>query len=473
MKLLNALITIIALTPLSSYAVPVKFSKCEEKISLKAPKNASGVFFDETCSTAYVLPPQSGSLELFQLRPTGNLELVCEQYNDIEESISAMTSSLRMYSQRIESYNQKAHDYLMQLNEGLIPSGMTIEDVEAKIDELLNKVEDYQTKYTNSINSLKNLKAYYARTEGAVGQFLLESNYVALVNEYQQNNPHVHFVRMPLEQSYIMINEKLPKEGDPINLPMEAVISITSPMADYIPLLKNIRDPKPDDVVSQKAPGGIFSDGLTGEMSLSAIGVCPMMSSKGLPDSIGMAQLEKSIQANVVYQYHLQMHKKHKITYNLAQLAKRIESSSKKGGFFSSKSVHSLTEKTESKKWITFEVYSNDPSHNYTEEYKKEIKEQFLNSVLQEVAYVSFDNPANYPSVVMPTGPNGAQVIGEGLGKCPHLYCQVGMYAMKFLDATFGKTSAISEYIKTRDVWSEESFDEKQMVPYVGSYTFK
>ena len=44
---------------------------------------------------------------------------------------------------------------------------------------------------------------------------------------------------------------------------------------------------------------------------------------------------------------------------------------------------------------------------------------------------------------------------------------------MKFLDTTFGKKSAISEFIRTRDVDVSESLDEKQMVPYVGSYTFK
>lgn len=472
MKHLNIIIILVALLPVSAFAVPVKFSKCETKVSLKEPKNGAGVFFNESCDIAYVLPPQSGGLEIVGLKPTGNLEQVCKQYNDIEESISSMVSSLKLYTKRIESYSQQAQAHQDNLDEGFVPEGMSIADVEAKIDELLDKTDEYQQKYTNSIEGLKDLKSYYARTEGAVGKFLIESNYVDLVNEYQKKNPSLQFVRMPMEQSYIMINEKAAKDGDPLNLPMEAVISLTSPMADYIPLLKNIRDPKEGDVSAPKAPGGIFSDGLSGEIALSAIGVCPMMKSSGLPDSINMNELETYISANVVYQYHVQIRRKHSITYNLAQLAKRIESSSKKGGFFSSKSVHSLTEKTESKNWITFDIYSDDPSYNYTEDYKKEIKEQFLNSVLQEVAYVSFDSPGAYPSVVLPTGASGAQVVGEGLGKCPHLYCQVGMYAMKFLDATFGKKSAISEYIRTRDVWKQETLDEKQMVPYVGSYTF-
>ncbi len=186
-----------------------------------------------------------------------------------------------------------------------------------------------------------------------------------------------------------------------------------------------------------------------------------------------MSDMEDYISASVVYQYHLQMLRKHSITYNLAQLAKRIESTSEKGGFFSRKAVHSLTETTKSDKWIKFEMYSDDPTYNYTDEYRQEIKEQFLNSVLQEVAYVSFENPGNYPSVALPTGASGASVAGDALGKCPHLYCQVGMYAMKFLDATFGSKSAISEFIRTRDVWSSETVEERQMVPYTGSYSFK
>ncbi len=473
MKLLT-LLSLITILPLSGYATPVKFANCNTSVKLKSPKNASGVYFNDNCDTAYVLPPETGSFQISGLLPTGNLQLVCQAYNDIEQTIANTISSLKMSSARIESFSKKAQDYMDNLEDGLVPVGMTAEEVDEKIDELLTKSTSYQAQFIKSFNDLKSLKAYYAKTEGAVGKFLLESDYVKLVEEYQKKNPSIHFVRIPIEQSYIMINEKTKSETeDPLDFPMEAVMSLSSPTADFIPLLKQIRDPQPTDVPPAKTPGGIFTDGLSGNIQLSALGACPLLDKSGLPESINMGDLDTYISANVVYQYHVQVLRKHSISYNLGQLAKRIESSSEKGGFFSRKKVHSLTEESKSEKWIKFEMYSDDPTYNYTESYRQEIKEQFLNSVLQEVAYVSFDNPGNYPSVALPTGASGASVASDALGKCPHPYCQVGMYAMKFLDATFGSKSAISEFIRNRDIWAQETVEERAMVPYVGSYTFK
>lgn len=471
---MKLLIALLILMPSFSWAVPVKFSKCQDKTNFQEVKWGSGVLFDESCEVAYVLPPRFGSLEVVDLRETGNLELVCGQYNDIEEAMKSITSSLKMYTKRIERLADRINEYETYLEEDLIPDGMTIDDVEDKIDELLNDSESYQEKYTKSWTGLKKIKEFYARTEGATGKFLMESKYSDLVAEYQKKNPDIQFVRMPLEQSYLMINEKAPKNEDPTNLPMEAVISISSPGAPNLPLLKNIRNPPPvDEPVPPTAPGDIFSDALSGNIVLSAIGVCPLLRNGAVPSAIDMSDLETYISANVVYQYHAQVQRKHTITYNLAQMAKRIQTSTKKGGFFSRKNVNSLVEDTDSKKWIEFKTYEDDPTFTYTEEYKNEIKMQFINSVLQEVAYVSFDNPGNYPSVVEPTGQSGAGATADALGKCPHLYCQVGMYALKILDTTFGKTTAISEFIRTRDVWSSETVDQKKMVPYSGSYTLQ
>jgi hypothetical protein len=478
MKFLNILMVTGLLTAISSsdaFAVPVKFPACATTTKIKEVPGGNGVVFNEACDQAYVLPPQSGSFSMMGLAATGNLELVCGQYNDIEAAMKSTTDTIKIYADRIDSLAKKAKVLQDQLDEGLIPVGETIDTVEQKIDDLMEKGAGYQDKYIKSMDSLRSLKEYYARTEGATGKFLMESKFANLVAAYQQANPHIHMERMPLEQSYLMINEKAPAQGDPVNIPMSAVLSISSPQADYLPLLQNIRAPKSGETPAPApaSPGGIFSDGLTGNIVLSAIGACPLMDRSGLPESIRIEDMENFVSANIVYQYHVQAQRKHHITYNLAQLAKRIESSSQKGGFFSRKSVHSLTEETESKKWITFETFENDPTFTYSEDYKKEIKQQFLDAVLKEVAYVSFDNPGAYPSLIEPTGSNGAQAAADGLSKCPHLYCQVGMYAMKFLDATFGGTSAVSNYIKTRNVWSEETVDEKQMVPYFGSYPLK
>lgn len=472
MKFLK-LMTLVTLLPMGAQAVPIKFSECAKKIQLKTPKNATGVFFNDTCDTAYVLPPEAGSLKIHSLNLNDEANF-CKDFNDVSDSVSSLISSLKLSTTMIERYNLQAQEILTNLEAGLLPAGMTLEEVEAKIEDLDQKAKEKQKLYLELVKELIGLKTFYANAPVAKGKFFLESNFDDLVSEYQKQNPNIFFTKIPLEQSYIMINEKAAQPGaDPYNMPMDTVISIETTTAGFLPLLKQIRDPESTQVEPPKLPGGLFSASLDGNIVLSALGACPLIGKSGLPSTIDLSAVESHISASVVYQYHVQMLKKHSITFNLAQLAKRIESSSEKGGFFSRKSVHSLIETSKSDKWITFEMYSDDPTYNYTEEYRNEIKQQFLNSVLQEVAYVSFDEPGAYPSVVLPTGATGAGVVAEGLGKCPHLYCQVGMYAMKFLDTTFGKKSAISEFIRTRDVWSKETKEERHMVPYVGSYSFK
>ncbi len=472
MKLFNVMILVL-LAPAVGWAVPVKFAACAKNVKLQTPKNSSGVFFNETCDTAYVLPPQVGTLKIFNLVPTGDLANTCQQYTDTEAAISAITSSLKLHALLIESYAKKIQEYSENLEEGLLPVGMTADQMEEKIDELLTKMNDKQNAYLESIENLRASKVYFAKAEGATGKFYLVSELNKLVSEYQKKNPSIQFFPMPLEQSYISINQKSANATDSTDFPLEAVKSIVSAQIGYMPLLTQIRDPQNTPPTIPEISGDIFTQGQDGDIVLSALGACPLFNSSGLPKDISLKALETYISANVVYQYHLQILRKHSITYNLGQLAKRIETSSKKGGFLSRKNVHSLIEESNSKKWITFEMYTDDPSYNYTAEYRDEIKQQFLNSVLAEVAYVSFDNPGNYPSLVEPTGQSGAGVAADALGKCPHMYCQVGMYALKFIDSTFGKTTAISNYIKTRDVWAQETVKEQQMVPYVGSYTFK
>lgn len=56
----------------SLLAAPALNPKCKVP-NLSNPKNASGVLFDETCSTAYVLPPTQGKAEIKGLTRTTNL----------------------------------------------------------------------------------------------------------------------------------------------------------------------------------------------------------------------------------------------------------------------------------------------------------------------------------------------------------------------------------------------------------------
>ncbi len=469
---MKTLVLSILLLPFFAQAVPQKFTKCAKDIELKHPKRSSGVLFNEDCSVAYVLPPNQGTFTVLGLQPTGELDLVCSQYKDIEEAMKSTTSSLKRQTRRIERANKRIDELEAYLDGGLVPVGMSVDEVEDQIDELLEKSEEYQQKYEASWNRLKNMKSYYAQVQGARGGFAMESNFVDLVEEYQQKNPYLFFEPMKIEQSYLAINEKARAEGDPLSLPYEAVISLETAGFGNLPLLKNLRAPKPDGEGHQEeAPGDIFINGSQGNIHFSALGACPLLKNGQLPQDFTFAEFSGDISAKVIYQYHAQVKKGHTISYNLGQLASRIQKSTKRGGFFSTKTANSLTESGKSDSWFKFETYSNDPTVVYTEEYKKEIKQQFMDELLREIAGIELTS-TGYPSLIEP-GSNGASATADALGKCPHLYCQVGMAAITILDSTFGKTTAVSEYIKNKNVWKTKTEEDAVMVPYFGDYIFK
>src|ERR1043166_3242546 len=55
--------------------VPAKSPKCARKIHLRAPRYGAGVFFNETCDTAFVLPPAEASVDVRAVAPSMNASM--------------------------------------------------------------------------------------------------------------------------------------------------------------------------------------------------------------------------------------------------------------------------------------------------------------------------------------------------------------------------------------------------------------
>jgi hypothetical protein len=65
----------------SNSASPSLNSNCRYVIN--TPPNGSGVLFDESCSIAYVLPPELGKAEIAALAETTNVQF-CSAVKDVE-----------------------------------------------------------------------------------------------------------------------------------------------------------------------------------------------------------------------------------------------------------------------------------------------------------------------------------------------------------------------------------------------------
>ena len=65
-------------------SAPMYFSKCQNQISITSPKGGAGVYFDEACRMAYVLPPTTGTLRIEAMAKTSGLS-ECKTLNSFTE----------------------------------------------------------------------------------------------------------------------------------------------------------------------------------------------------------------------------------------------------------------------------------------------------------------------------------------------------------------------------------------------------
>jgi len=450
-------------------AIPKKYNSCEADIDFKEIESGSGVVFNENCTQAYVLPPK-GQMRIDGVRPTGNLRPNCSDYSSVQRSISnqfrqveSLTTANNYVFDRIDMLNE-------YLGQGLTPVGMSMVDLLKELSELNKLVSENMTfiddMRTKNINSRRD----FAQMEGGTARFQLDSKYNEVIQAYKDANPEIHFLRMPLKQSYVSITDRTIDYAN-INPSMSAILSIESSNIGSLPVLTNLYVEQPEGE-GVKFPGNYFGDSTSGSLVFSALGMCPLVEEFGYTmDGFNMDDVPL-FHANVTYQYEVLVNRHHKVEINLHQLAKRVQQSISKGGFLSRKNIQKLTEKTEHESWIKVEVLSEDVDHAFTEEYTKSVVQEQMQFFLDQVSHVRFGTPGSFPQAALPEGENGADNAAGALKKCPHMYCQIGSYALKFISSTFGKTSALSEYIKTEDAWSIREVKESKMVPLVGGYSF-
>lgn len=145
---------------------------------------------------------------------------------------------------------------------------------------------------------------------------------------------------------------------------------------------------------------------------------------------------------------------------------KKIESTTKKGGFFSSKTVHDLWEEMKGGDSFKF-VLLNDNSGIDSDKMRRDLQAGLLDRILKAWAEVKSLNTGG--TLSMPShGQNGAQAAADGLSKCPHMYCQAGVLTLKTMDAIWGRQVSEQNVQQAWDVIVEDRFSYTQVYPHTG-----
>jgi hypothetical protein len=317
----------------------------------------------------------------------------------------------------------------------------------------------------------------YAPLEGATGQIEYSIDWDKLVESYRLANPslHVRWERIPVKEAELWASVKL--RGEHAEIPAILRSSIPGMRVTGIKGIAEADAPTKAEQTQLSTPASVdFSNSVSGQIVLSLVGACPYFESAyATRTGINLQELAAYLVANVTYQYEAFARRGYEAKYNLNNFYKRVETKRKKGGFFSSKVIHSIVEEGDSKDW--FEIKFDAPTtgeFQYSAEEQaaisREVKADLIDRAMRQFAFLAGGaaTPPGVP-VVMPTGASSAS---RALGKCPYFYCQAASLGLGVLDSIFGRSTAVSSFERHNDVWTKDVVRGAKVVTRATTSTF-
>lgn len=442
---------------------PAMFTSCPRAKTLKSPPNGAGVYFSKDCSVAYVLPPRLGEIAIAQPTATGNVR-TCGAVENVFEAIDFQSRKVSKYVKQIEAAEKDLE--FGSLKDPWLEAGPSMPP--ADLNPELEKLEELREKVSESVLKVLAWNEKLAAYEGPKVRITVAADHNLLVEEYQRLNPAIEMRPMPIAKSVLTFVGKVTSNVGkaPAALYMD-MSGVKVPASHFSGL-------EPGDEEGKKSEPSVtlFSSGVSGQLVLSLVGACPFydMRSGSFPERIETRQLMSYIAPSVDYIYNVQVNRRYVAKYNLAELLKRIQKQSTRGGFFTSSTLHSLVIDNSSKGWFTFESKSEDSRHEWDEQLAQTLKAQIIARLLARLGAKPIGNP-EVPGIIAP-GKTGADVASRTLKWCPHIYCQAGGYILEGLSATIGGSKAVSEFIQTNNHWEGEEVSETKMVPQIGQTAF-
>lgn len=442
-----------------AWAVPTLYNSCKD-IKITPVPNGNGVFLSQDCQTAYVLPPLTGTVAIDGMAPTMNMKR-CPVLNSYLSIMKSQAERLEKLSKRLDGSGASPGSPIgggSTLFPGKPADGGGSAGSTAELEK---EILDTKKLFADINDTVKE----YWEMEGTYGTANFTSDQQALVAAYQEKNPGISFVAMPISIAKLYLLRKTSQNT--ASLP--AVISFDVPgSAIPIAVYPKTETPAEDG-------GVIFGGALTGQMVLSLVGACPYYDVKNdrmITEHLTGKDLSKYMAANVSYAYNLSVNRAYTAKYNLASFFRRLETSESKGGFFSSKTINRLIVEKNSKDWFEFKSNVEDGRHDFDQSLEATVKAELIDRVFKQINLLAVGPGEQAPGLSTPN-PNGAEVGAKNLRKCPYVYCQVGAAVLDIANAIFGSSSSVSEFIQKNDFWAVDDVSESKALPFLGTVNFE
>ena len=359
-----------------------------------------------------------------------------------------------------------------------------VDRMTSNLDESLEPMLGLKDKLNTLDSELSTAYKEYASVRAMDGQIVYNVDWSAILNGYQELNQdsELLFQKIPIINAKVFATSFVDGKNAIGAIPTLLHAEIPGMTPSGINSIDSEQEVKIDQSlppVNQSVALGIGDSSISGQIVLSALGACHYFpeGKDTQKDAINFDELSSYLVVNAQYEFPVKARRQYVAKYNLSKMMSRIEKSTKKGGFFRSKTIHSVIEKSSSKDWFDISFDANDPEFTYTPEEQSqitnEVKLGLIQRAINNVAATTF-NPAGQPPTLPGMMPTGAAVTAKGLKKAcgAWIYCHAGSFILSSLNSIFGKSSAVSNFKRTNNAWVTDSVKQVSVLRRTTSLSF-
>jgi len=377
------------------------------------------------------------------------------------------------------------------------PAENAYEDAQLAFKKVQNRITDRSKSYTESVapmlalqeiifdlnSRVFDLYKQYTPLEGAVGQIVYSVPWDKLLKGYQELNPGLSLTKIPIKDATFTASVRMGKSLDASlpgllwsRIPGAEAIGPAKPPSGETTIGPNPTSPSGIDI-SDVAIG--FGTSVSGQIAFSLNGACEYFPNGGDPSKkdINAKDFAAHLVGNVVYTFEVAARRGYKAQYNLANFVSRIEEKTKKGGWFSTKNIHTVIEDNKSDDWFKIEFDAEAGDFQYTAQEQtdltKDVKASLIDRAMRNLGSINGLNSTPPPLPPEP-GPSGVGVAAANLRRACwwNYWCLAGSYTLGTLDSIFGSKTSVSNFKKSNATWVSDEVKGIQILERHGGLTF-
>lgn len=389
-----------------------------------------------------------------------------EQITDLTAKLETCVNSCSETSSQLKELKSEKSELLKERRELAKEKRKAIQEMEQKkesVEAYKRQLQMAESKFDNIqkiLNDLneKRMLAYtsFGKMEGARASISYESKWEDNIAELKRQNPGFDFKEIQAKNAVltanIMTNGVLPENG--AILGYEIGGSAQEGRMDL----------------------AAYPSSLVGNVRLSLIGACPMLKPKDFNLDVPNGSDQMKYGLLISYEYPTTAELSFKATYHMKAMYEKIVKSSRKGGFFKSRSSSSVEEKQFFKdEFVT--VWNEQESGLISEEDRATFERDMRDTLMSRFAAMNLAALPNAAQLSAGGAPaSGMAVLGGELSKnkaCQaNIYCTGATIGVKVLDAIFGGSSSTSSYRFEKEGTAVEEWTRTKVIykPWITSY---